>query len=239
MKKYFTYIKTVLLLVIVGVVFGFTSKRNELRRVQSDVNIQFGNEDNLFLTHFMVNNLLIQNGEHVVNQPKTLINLQELESQVEEHPMVSSAQVSLGIVGDLEVSIKQRKPLARLYNQDKIMYLDSKGKEMPLSTNYSARVLVVDNKSGLIDIKEVFPLIKKIHSDQFLEELIVLIKKKEEGYWLQTRYNKQEVLLGNLSQINQKLKKIKVFYSYIGKEKLSGAFKKIDVQYNNQVVCLK
>jgi len=239
MKRYFVYIKTILFLVIVGVVFGFTSRRNDLRTIQSDVNIQFGNEDNLFLTHSMVNNLLIQNGEHVVNQAKTLINLQSLEHQVQEHPMVSSAQVSVGITGDLEVSVKQRKPLARLYNPKGVVYLDVEGVEMPLSTNYSARVLVVDNRQGLMDNKEIFPLIKKVNSDEFLKELIVLIKKDTEGYWFQTRYNKQEILFGDLKQINQKLKKIKVFYSYIEKDKLSETFKKIDVQYNNQVVCLK
>lgn len=238
MKKYFVYIKTILFLLLVGLILGFTSKRNAMRTV-SEVTITFSNEDNLFLTHQMVNNLLIQKSKHVVNQAKTLINLQELENKVQAHPMVSSAQVSVGVTGELEVSVKQRKPLARMFNAQNVVYLDAKGLEMPLSSNYSARVPVINNKNGFIKPKEVFPLIQKIEADDFLKKLVVSVQKDQEGYWFQTRYNQQKVLLGDLNKINQKLKKLKVFYTFMEKDSLSGTFRKIDLQYNNQVVCSK
>lgn len=238
MKKYLIYTKTGLFLLIMGVVFGFTSHRNKKRTV-SDVKVSFSNEDNLFLTHQMVDNLLIQNENHVVNQPKTLINLQELENKVELHPMVSSAEVSVGITGDLQVSIKQRKPLARMFNAYGVVYIDTKGQLMPLSSNYSARVPVVDNKNGLIQPKEVFPLIEKISKDAFLSKLIIAIRKDKNGYWFFTRFNQQKVLLGNLENSKRKLKKLKVFYGYVEKDSLAHTFKVIDLQYNNQVVCSK
>lgn len=223
---------------VLGLVFGFTSRRNERRTILKPT-ISFSNEDNLFLTHKMVDNLLIQNGSYVVNQPKTLINLQELENKVELHPMVSSAEVSVGILGDLKVSVKQRKPLARMFNATNVVYLDSKGLEMPLSSNYSARVPVINNKNGFIKPAEVFPLIQKIHADEFLNTLIVSVSKNKGGYVFLTRYHQQKVLFGNLENTNKKLKKLKVFYSYIEKDSLSKTFKKIDLQYNNQVVCSK
>lgn len=238
MKKYFIYIKTVLFLIFIGLVFGFTSKRNAMRKIE-DIDIVFSNEDNLFLTHQMVDNLLIQNESGVRNQAKSLINLQELEDIVQSHPMVETAQVSVGVVGDLKVSVIQRKPLAREYNKQGVFYIDSKGKKMPLSKSYSARVPVVDNKNGLIKIEEVFSLIEKIHQDEFLKKLVVTIKKDKEGYWLQTRFNHQRVLLGELKNTSGKIKKLKVFYNYMENDSLSATFKKIDLQYNNQVVCSK
>ncbi|MGY5355543.1 cell division protein FtsQ/DivIB [Wenyingzhuangia sp. IMCC45467] len=209
-----------------------------MRKVEN-IEIVFANEDNLFLTHQMVDNLLIQNKKGVRNQPKSLINLQELEQIVQAHPMVETAQVSVGIVGDLKVSVIQRKPLAREYSQQGVFYIDSKGKRMPLSKSYSARVPIINNKNGLIKSEEVFPLIQKIHQDEFLNKLVVAVKKNEEGYWLQTRVNRQEVLLGTLERTHDKLKKLKVFYNYMEKDSLSATFKKIDLQYNNQVVCSK
>jgi len=238
MKKYYIYIKTVLFLLILGGVFSFTSHRNK-KRIVSDVKVSFSNEDNLFLTHQMVNNLLVQNENHVVNKQKTLINLQELEHNVELHPMVSSAEVSVGITGDLQVSVKQRKPIARMFNVLDVVYIDTKGEEMPLSKNYSARVLIIDNKNSMITHKEIFPLIKKINDDTFLKKLIIAIRKDKQGYWFLTRFNQQKILLGNLKNSKRKLKKLKVFYGYIEKDSLAHTFKKIDLQYNNQVVCSK
>lgn len=238
MKKYFVYIKTTLFLLFVGFILGFTSKRNAMRKIEN-VEVVFANEDNLFLTHQMVDNLLIQNKKGVRNQAKSLINLQELEQVVQSHPMVESAQVSVGVVGDLKVSVIQRKPLAREYSQNGVYYIDSKGLKMPLSKSYSARVPIINNKNGLIKSEEVFPLIQKIHQDEFLNKLVVAIKKDGQGYWLQTRFNHQQVLLGGLNKTSDKLKKLKVFYNYMENDSLSATFKKIDLQYNNQVVCSK
>lgn len=238
MKKYFVYIKTLLCLVILGAVFGFTSSRHSKREV-STIKINFSNEDNLFLTRKTVDNLLKQNGKHILNQPKSLINLQGLESQVVSHPMVSSAEVSVGVLGNVEVSVQQKKPLARMYNASEVYYVDSKGGKMPLSSNYSARVPIIDNKNGRIVLEEVFPLIDKLHSDLFLQKMIVAVKKTKEGYWLQTRFYKQLILLGSLEQTDRKLKKLKVFYNYAENDSFARTFKKIDLQYNNQVVCSK
>lgn len=238
MKKYFVYIKTVLFLLLILLVVSFTSGRNAARSI-TDVKVFFSNEDNLFLTHEMVNNLLIQNGQHVVNQAKSLIHLRELENIVNNHPMVSFSEVSVGVLGGLEVSVKQRKPIARVFNTKSIVYLDKQGKEMPLSNNYSARVPVIDNTNGNVNIEEIYPLMMKIYQDDFFRKLIVSVKKDNKGIWLKTRVNKQSVLLGDLNNTKNKLKNLKVFYSYMEKDSLSSTFKKIDLQYNNQVVCSK
>lgn len=222
----------------VGIIFGFTSKRNAMRKIEN-IDIAFANKDNLFLTHQVVDNLLKQNEKGVLNQPKSLINLQELEMAVQSHPMVETAQVSVGVVGDLKVSVIQRRPLAREYSKKGVFYIDSKGEKMPLSKSYSARVPIINNKNGSINSKEVFPLIQKIDQDDFLKKLVVAVKRNEEGYWLQTRFNKQEVLLGELNDTQKKLKKLKVFYNYMENDSLSTTFRKIDLQYNNQVVCSK
>ena len=238
MKKYFVYVKTLLFLILITFVLSFTSKRNALRKV-TDVKVSFSNEDNLFLTYQTVDNLLIQNGAHVVNQSKSLINLQELEKTVKAHPMVSFSEISIGVLGDLQVDIKQRKPVARMFKAQETVYLDTQGLEMPLSNNYSARVPVIDNTKGFIKTEEIFPLVKKLYEDEFFAKAVVLIKKDEEGYWLKTRVNQQNILLGDLEHINKKLKKLKVFYNYMEKDSISNTFKKIDLQYNSQIVCSK
>jgi len=239
MKKYVTYLKTILFLITVLMVYSFTGARNENRTVK-DVRIYFNKEDNLFLTHQSVNKLLVQNGKYVKKQSKLLINLMNLENAVQKHPMISKSEVSLSILGDLEVNVSQRKPLARVFKSNmNSVYLDIEGKEMPLSKHYTARVLMVNNKNGFIKNQEVFPLVKKINDDDFLKKNIVSIKKDKQGYWVETRLNQQKVLLGSLNDINKKLKKLKAFYGYAANDKLACSFKTINLQYSNQVVCTK
>lgn len=228
-----------LFLLVIAVVFGFTSGRNKVRNLQAEISVVFENDENLLITSKTVDNLLIQNLGDVEKQDKSSIDLQELENLVRSHPMVSSADVSIGVKGGIEVAVRQRKPLARLFNEKEVVYLDSQGNEMPLSKNYSARVPVINNKNGLLAPKEVFPLVQNIDADPFLKKLVVAIKKNKEGIWLSTRVNHQQVLLGDLKDLHKKLKKLKVFYTYMEQDSVSNAFRKIDLQYNNQVVCLK
>lgn len=238
MKKKIVYIKTLLFLLILGLVFGFTSRRNEQRKLQG-IEVSFNQDRNLFLTTETVNNLLIQNIGELEKQSKSSLNLQELESLVISHPMVSSADVSVDVLGKINVEIVQRKPLARILNAKEIVYLDADGQIMPLSDCYSARVPIIYNNNGLVQPQEVFPLIQKIHTDDFLRKLIVAIKKDQEGYWLTTRIHHQQVLLGELKGFQKKLKNLKVFYAYQQKDSMAATFKKIDIQYNNQIVCSK
>lgn len=238
MKKNITYIKTILLLVVVLVVFGFTSNRNSTRKID-EINVFFSKDDNLFLTQESVNNLLIQNGKHIKSQLKSLINLQGLELAVQEHPMISKSEVSLDVLGDVQVEVKQRKPLARIFKAASSVYLDAEGKEMPLSKYYSARVVLVDNKKGNIKNDEVFPLIQEINENKFLQKTIVMIHKDTKGFWVQTRLNKQKVLLGTLDRLDQKLKKLQVFYNYAVSDSVVKTFATINLQYKGQVICTK
>ena len=223
---------------IVLSILGFTSNRNA-KRIVNEIEISFSNEDNLFLTGESVDNLLVQNNGYVKSQLKSLINLQELEQVVQQHPMISKSEISLDILGNLEVEIEQRKPIARVFDYTGSFYLDTQGEKMPMSNHYSARVLMVDNRNGFIKNEEVFPLVQKIANHPFLTKTIIMVKRDQEGFWLQTRVNKQKVLLGTLDKLNQKLKKLEVFYNYAGKDSLAKTFTRINLQYNNQVVCKK
>jgi len=192
---------------IVLSILGFTSNRNA-KRIVNEIEISFSNEDNLFLTGESVDNLLVQNNGYVKSQLKSLINLQELEQVVQQHPMISKSEISLDILGNLEVEIEQRKPIARVFDYTGSFYLDTQGEKMPMSNHYSARVLMVDNRNGFIKNEEVFPLVQKIANHPFLTKTIIMVKRDQEGFWLQTRVNKQKVLLGTLDKLNQKLKKL-------------------------------
>jgi cell division protein FtsQ len=238
-KKYIVYIKSVFLLSLVVFLYGFSAQKNNRRKI-TDLEIEFSNGDNLFMTHEMVNKLLIQKNESVKNKAKSLINLHKFERSVAKNPLVEEAKVYMTIAGSLKTVVTQRTPIGRVNTGIEGYYIDKQGLKMPLSVNYSARVPLVSGQFTDEDIPAVFLLLKKINSEEFLTNLIVGIHKASNGdYLLMTRIYDQEIRIGAIVGLDTKLKKLLVFYQKAIKDEAIENYKTIDLKYDNQVVCTK
>ena len=179
-KKFFKYIAFLLLIGGLAFLSSFSKKRNSNKKV-TDIIIEFEAGDNQFLTHSMVDKLLIQNDTTVKNQAKSVINLYSLEKTVSENPYVENAAVFLTISGTLKTIIKQRTPVARIINKKDSYYVDKQGVKIPLSSNFSARVMLVSGVKKEEEVKEILPLISFILEDDFLRKEVVGIEKFDDG----------------------------------------------------------
>jgi len=239
MKKYVNLIKGLLLITLVVFLFGFSSNRNKEKKIEN-IDIKFENGDNLFITYEMVNKLLIQNYNGLINQPKENIFLKGLEKSLLSNMMIENAEVFLSVNGELGAIIKQKTPIARVNQSGQVYYIDSKGDKMPLSSNYSARVPIIE---GVFDgkiSKEMYILTKLIYDDGFLKKQIVgVTQTPKKEFLLKTRVGNQTIELGNLQHIDKKIKKLKVFYHKALNDKTLDSYKKINLMYDNQVVCTK
>lgn len=239
MKKYIVYIKSLFLLAVAVFLYGFSSQRNGDKLLHEPV-VEFSNGANLFLSHEMVNKLLIQKNGEVKNLPKSLINLHDLEKVVYENPLVEKAKVFMTIDGTLKTVIKQRTPLARVSTGGEVYYIDEQGVKMPLSDNYSARVLLVSGQVLDEDISSIFELVKKINEDEFLTKLVIGIhKNSDKDYVLRTRKYDQHIQIGKIEKLNVKFKKLEAFYNEAIQSKEIDTYKSINLKFNNQVVCTK
>jgi len=219
--------------------YSFSSLRNEARKLGNPT-IEFIDGDNNFLTHQMVNKLLIQNNGTVKNQAKSVINLYSLENQVTQNPYVKKASVFLTIKGELKTIIKQRSPVARIIIDNDSYYIDKQGVKIPLSDNYSARVMLVSGVENDEDIKVILPLIKTILEDEFLQKEIVGITKSDvEEYEFSMRSGNYKIDFGKLIDVDIKFKKLKAFYNKTFEDMTIQNYKTINVKYHNQVVCTK
>lgn len=239
MKRYIGYIKGLFLIVLIAFLFGFSSKRNKVKKID-DIKIMFENGDNLFITYEMVNKLLIQNYKELQSQPKENIFLNKLEKTLLSNEMIENAEVFLSIDGQLGAIITQKTPIARVNQDEQSYYIDSKGKKMPLSSNYSARVPIVEGISNGQVSNDTYTLAKMIYEDDFLKKQIVGIEQLENNeFILKTRIGDQIVELGDLRNIDIKIKKLKAFYQKTMQDKTLDKYKKINLVYNDQVVCTK
>ena len=146
-KRFLKYLLFLVLLVSLGFLYGFSSARNQQKKV-TEIVVEFEEGDNNFLTYSMVNKLLIQNNETVQNLTKSVINLYGLENRVSNNPYVEKAAVFLTIKGALKTNIKQRNPVARIITENDSYYIDKQAVKVPLSDVYSARVLYFATLEG-------------------------------------------------------------------------------------------
>lgn len=238
-KNLIKYLVFLILIVCLGFLYSFSSLRNEQKKV-SNIIVQFEDGENNFLTHLMVNKLLIQSGDSIQNQAKSVINLYKLENNVTQNPYVEKASVFLTIEGMLKSIIKQRAPVARIINEYESYYVDKQGVKIPLSDNFSSRVLLVSGIFNDKNLEEILPLIHTILSDNFLQKEVVGISRSSAGeYQFAVRSGDYKINFGKLTEIDVKIKKLKAFYNKTFEDKTIQNYKTINVKYHNQVVCTK
>ena len=238
-KQFLKYIAFLLLIGSLGFLYSFSLKRNS-KKIVKEIVVEFEAGENHFLTHSMVNKLLIQNDTTVKNQAKSVINLYSLEKSVSKNPYVENAAVFLTISGTLKTIIKQRTPVARIISDNGSYYVDKQGIEIPLSLNYSARVLLVSGIEKDEEIKEILPLITLVLQDSFLQKEVVGIERFSDGeYEFSVRSGDYKIDFGKLTEMDVKFKKLKAFYNKAFEDKTIQDYKTINLKYHNQVVCAK
>ena len=238
-KRLLKYIYFLLFIVGLGFLYSFSSNRNGARKTSNPI-IEFEQSNANFLSYSIVNKLLIQKNDSAENLAKSVIDLYGLESLISKNPYVEKATVFLTVEGQLKSRIKQRDPIARIVSATESYYVDKQGVKVPLSKNYSARVLLVSGINNQQDITEIMPLLSKIVDDNFLQKEIVGVQKKEENeYEFAVRSGTYKIDFGKLSEMDIKFKKLKAFYVKTFEDKSIQMYKTINVKYKNQVVCTK
>ncbi|MCL6218414.1 cell division protein FtsQ/DivIB [Zunongwangia pacifica] len=237
MKSKLGYIKFVLLLALVAFLFGFAEKRHSQRKLIG-AEVHFTDNENLYVTVDAVNKLLIQNEATNENLGQETLDLNKVETLLNSHDMIENAEVFLKLDGKLSAIVTQRKPIGRAVGNTSF-YLDKNGEVMPLSENFSARVplMLGFNESNIL---KAYPLMSYIKNDPFLSKHITTIQRLDNGrYELKLRKTDFVVYFGEIKNIELKFNNFKAFYKKALKDKKLDTYKRVNLQFGNQVVCTK
>lgn len=238
MRVNWKFWKLLLLIVCITALYAFSNKRNDLREVKG-ISMDFVGEQSLFITHDMVNKLLIQNYGSLKNVTKEKVDLNTIEEVIETDEMVNSAQVYLTVDGELRSKIEQRQPIGRVEGISKF-YLDKEGRPMPLSKIYSARVPIITGKITGESLEDVYVILKYINEDDFLRKNVIGIHiEDDEKYQLKFRVENFVVNLGDVSDLEEKFNNFKAFYTKATRDKTLDNYQIVSLEFNNQVVCTK
>jgi cell division protein FtsQ len=226
------------LLGVVIFLFAFATSKNAVRKVPL-VDINFMGENNLFVTHETVSKLLIQNQRSVKNMAKETLDLNLLEKSLNSNPMIKSAEVYVAVNGTVKADIEQKIPIARVSTTESY-YVDDEGFYMPLSSNFTARVPLVTGFVKKNDLKNVYSVANKIKNDDFLMKNVIEIRQDSDKIiYLKLRQCKFEVKLGDVNFLDKKINNLKAFYQKNLQDKTLNNYSKVNLQFDNQVVCTK
>lgn len=258
--------KSLLVLCAIGLVLslGFVNKeQDELRCKSLEINVN-QDGDLFFLDRSDIEKLIKSRGDSIIGEPKSKLNIPDLERALNSHADIANAEASVTIDGHVKVNIKQRKPIVRIFNEfGDSYYMDEAGKLMPLSDKYTAKVLVANGnilesygkyykrtmEEILADsatraksmLDEIYAMATYIEADPFwksqVQQIFVNADKDME---LVPMVGDQKIIFGDTTNMDEKFKKLQLFYSQgLNTTGWWNKYSAINLKFKNQIVCTK
>ncbi len=243
---------------------AFVSKEQKASKA-TRLSISVTNTDeNQFIDESGVKDYFSEREDKIVNQKLANIDLHKLEKALNSHPAIENAEVNYNMNGEVSVKVTQRVPVLRIItSKGEGYYIDRQSKLMPLSDNYTARVLIAsgninepystrytfsvnqikENKmfKELSILDDVLDVATKINADTLLSNLIHQIYvNKEKDIELFPAIGQHRIVIGNSEFLDEKLNKLKLFYKQgLNKTNNWNKYAVVNLKYKNLVVCTK
>jgi cell division protein FtsQ len=234
-----TNIRLLLMFGLVIFLFSFTSKRNENRKLTNLV-VVFVGDDAPFVKQETVNKLLIEKNREASSIQKVNLDLNKLETNLNSQEMIEKSDVFVSIDGVLKAVVKQKTPIARVFDEGSSFYIDYEGNRMPLSTNFTARVPLVSGGINKHNSEKLADLFRIIYDDAFLKKNIIGIEIMPNGSLkMHNRNFDYQIDFGILINVERKFKNYKAFFQKAVLDSSLYKYKKIDLRFTDQVVCTK
>ncbi|SNS03152.1 cell division protein FtsQ [Belliella buryatensis] len=176
------------------------------------------------------------------------LNLNQIEKKVKSHPFVKNAEVFSDLKGNIWVEIDQHKPMARIIRPMAADgYISTEGVILPTSPKYTTRVLTIEGSYAERLLQEeklgaeyqgLLDLIKFIEKDDFWKAQITGLElNRKNDIRMYQQVGKQVIEFGAAEQIEEKFKKIILFYDEILPAKGWNTYSRVNVKYKDQIIC--
>ena len=215
----------------------------------------------LYASNYFNNNRLIQDIE-VVIQPnssfyistdsiknsikryiyttKDSISITKIEDELDKNTFVEKSQVYTMVGHKLFVNVKQKEPVARIITNDSIFYLDKNSNFMSLSKLHSADVPIIFGFNQFSDLDYLTKISLMIRDDKFLNQNITqIIINENQQINLKLSGLNTFIELGYNNKLEKKIQNLKAFYNRAIRKNDIENYKKVNLQFENQVVAVK
>ena len=238
MKKVLQILKWGMLLSLMVVVLSFTNqKQNKQMVFLNQINIEVSEDK--FMTEQIALKYIKQQDFNFDSVALSNFYLNELEIAFLQHPAIKNAQVYSNQEGVININLLQRKAVVRIKTDYTDYYLDEQGMKMPLSSDYTPRVLVVTGEVNESKHSSIFSFIEIINKDIFWKSQITQVHFSNNEVIIIPRVGSQKIHFGTLTDVNKKLGNLYQFYKQAMPIKGWQTYSEISLAYNNQIICTK
>ena len=164
-----------------------------------------------------------------------------IEKELENISQIENAEIYFNVNGEISLTYFEFEPIVRVFNSlNQSYYLDSNCKRIPLSDLYTADIILFTGYTENVKDYLILDLAKKINSNKFLSSQVseVFFNESNEAFFIPV-LGSHKIKIGDLNNLDFKIKKMMTFYDKIipkhGWEKYSD----INLEYQNQIICLK
>ncbi len=208
---------------------------------------------NKFIRERDVIELLFKEFRHaIVGQSLDQIDIQEVETVLEEDIFIKDADVYVDALNKVHITIEQRVPIARIMDEEEASYyLDEEGNRVRTSSKFTARVMVVTGKIGRYSdnyrnipqhrLNQVLELVQAIAANPFWKAQFEQIHIDHSGEaTLVPKLGDHKIKFGKPNEdIEDKLHRLEVFYQDGLPVEGWDKYRSINLAFKGQVVAKK
>lgn len=249
---------SVFVLFILGVVglMGFVYIENSNQLIKGVVIRIDRNSETGFLTAEKIKTMVEQTDSLLFRKVKK-VDTEKIEELINQNVYVETADVYLNMDKNVVVNISEKSPLLRVYSKKGAgFYIDKNGSLLPLSQNYTPRVLVANgyinaspaNKNNSIydtiykttPLADLYELCKLIRTNNFINAQVSQIYVNSKGeYDLIPELGDHLIRLGSIENAKEKLDKLEIWYKKALVKEDWELYSVVNLKYKGQVVCTK
>ncbi|MAZ55583.1 MAG: hypothetical protein CMP54_01085 [Flavobacteriales bacterium] len=169
------------------------------------------------------------------------INTQLLEDLITQDTYIKKAEVYLDISGVINIYVYFREPFIRLLRDNNVYYFDTDKVMLPSLSVVDDDLLVVTGNLDDDEFEKILLLVKMIYDNNFLNQLIGGVHYDESlGYTLSSKMCDLAINIGKNPVFDKiKIDMIELFHRFLSKELNCDYCKSINIEYDQQIICIK
>lgn len=258
-KRILVSLFVIVLLIVLIVCSNIYAGKINVSKV--NIKVSYGVSDTIVLATNINESLKIEFGDFLKKQRKD-IDQKKIESFLMQNPYIEQAQVYQTLKGVLNIEIKQREPIVRIYtHRNKEYYIDKLGKVILIDDNQLTDVVVasgnvdvnnsnldknldtidIENKKGFDKtLSNIYYIAQKLASDSILNYQIDQIYVPAKGnYELIPKIGNYIIRIGENKDLEEELIKLRYLYKEAFSRNGWDNYSFVDLRFRHQVVCTK
>jgi len=215
-----------------------------------DVVIELENDrENHFMDEADVMRLVKANSPTLKGTSINRLDLRAIESKLKYDKHILDAQLYGDLKGNLVVQVTLRRPAARIVQEDAPdAYIAEDGTVMPVSELFTSRVVLIsggyvtkllesEDLNKTVEGQQLMELIRLINENPFWKAQVAQLDMNGEGkITIYPQVTGQRIEFGQLEDIENKFKKLMIFYKEILPQRGWTKYHRVNLEYAGQVI---